>query len=362
MKKRVKAVFALGILLVLLGGCKRPVAVVTVEGETVYEQQATLYLALTLKAYEEQAGKEIWNMRIGGVDAFDAACEAAMESMIRNKTVLIRRHGTQTTLIGDEEEIRRSSENLTERIGAQTLEGWGITKEQVESCVSEDYRVYQALQQITYLPDEEEIEERVDEYFVWYDHVDVDEYMERIWLDAVVIYTGQFMDGEWVEATGKGAYEKAQEAKAALDGGASFEAVKKEYNEEKNIASAPCFTVGVVQAQSGNIFFKGQLERDLWEELFRIPIGQNSEILTTEYGYLIVRVVGFPEKELNDRALYHRKLEEAREEYRQEMTQKMIQEGIESTIDQWRQELSVTVHMEAWQRIIENLRQWIGAE
>jgi hypothetical protein len=362
MRGRVKRFVAWLLLLTSLGGCSAPEVVVTVADETVYEQQAMLYLALTLQAYEEQAGKEIWNMRIGGMDAFDAACEAALESMIRNKTVLSRRHSTQTTLISNQEEIEQAASNLRDRIGAETLDEWGITQEQVIACIEEDYRVYQALQQISYLPDTDEIEERVDEYFVWYDHVDVDEYMERIWLDAIIVYTGQFMDGEWIQATGNGAYEKAEEAMAALEAGASFDEVKQQYNEEENLATAPCFTAGVVQSQSGNFFYKGQLERDLWEELFRIPVGQTSDVLTTEYGYLIVRVIGFPGAEENDRVLYQRKLEEVREEYRQQISQEMIQEGLESTIDQWRQELSVTVHMEKWQQIMEIMQHWIGVE
>ena len=91
-------------------------------------------------------------------------------------------------------------------------------------------------------------------------------------------------------------------------------------------------------------------------------MGQTSDVLTTEYGYLIVRVIGFPGAEENDRVLYQRKLEEVREEYRQQISQEMIQEGLESTIDQWRQELSVTVHMEKWQQIMEIMQHWIGVE
>ena len=131
MRKRVKAVFALGILLVLLGGCKRPVAVVTVEGETVYEQQATLYLALTLKAYEEQAGKEIWNMRIGGVDAFDAACEAAMESMIRNKTVLIIAHRMRTVAGADKIVVLENGKTVQQGSPAELMEQDGLYRHMV---------------------------------------------------------------------------------------------------------------------------------------------------------------------------------------------------------------------------------------
>ena len=98
MRGRVKRFVAWLLLPVLLGGCSAPEAVVTVADETVYEQQAMLYLALTLQTYEERAGKEIWSMRIGGMDAFDAACEAALESMIRNKTVLSRRQGWSSSL------------------------------------------------------------------------------------------------------------------------------------------------------------------------------------------------------------------------------------------------------------------------
>lgn len=363
--RRLKRAATVAILSLMLGtcACRQTKVVMTVETETVQEHQALLYLALTVQEYEERAGKEIWQMRIGGISAFDAASEAALESLIRNQTVLVNLHASQKTLTLEEEQlVEEAAGSLIRRIGEETLSRWGISSDEVRSYMEEDYWVYKFRSQMAYMPNEEEVDRQVEEHFVWYENVDVSEYMQKIWLDAIVIYCGQDMDGEWITYSEEGRqqqYEKALEAQEKLSGGMLFEKVKEEYSEEPVVQLAPPFTEGQVQSGGGNIFYKGQLERDLWEALFKIPVGQTSGILQSDSGYLIVKVLGFPQSGPADGEVYRKKLDEAREAYRQERMEEQTGKGIRTIIDQWREELTVTVDVDQWQAAVEKVRNLI---
>lgn len=358
--KRLQGAVVITMLCLMLGACGQPKAVMTIETETVPEHQALLYLALTVQEYEEKAGKEVWQMRIGGRNAFDAASEAALESLIRNQTVLVNLHTSQKTLTLEEEQlVEEATGSLIRRIGEETLSSWGISADEVRSYMEEDYWVYKFRSQMAYMPNEEEVDRQVEEHFAWYDNVDVSEYMQKIWLDAIVIYCGQDMDGEWISYSEEGRqqqYEKALEAQEKLAGGMLFDKVKEEYSEEPVVQLAPPFTEGEVQSGGGNIFYKGQLERDLWEALFKIPVGQTTGILQSDSGFLIVKVLGFPQSGPADDEIYRKKLDEARESYRQARMEEQTGKGIRTIIDQWREELTVTVDVDQWQAAAEKVR------
>ncbi len=294
-------------LLFFLSGCKTS-PVLTVGQNEISGEQARIYLALTLQEYEQRGGNEIWNMKIGGENAYDAACEAALSSMIRNRVVLEKRHTAKRTITQEEQkEIDQAVDRLYQRLGAETLEAWGLTREQVEKLIQEEYTVWSFLSQMDYEADQTEVERQVEEYFVWYDHLNVEEYMQKIWLDAVVIYTGQWIGGEWVEYSAEGKErqrQQAEQAAEALASGAEFEEVRKRYSEEETIRFAAPFREGLIQNDVGSVFYKGQLERNLWEPLFRIPSGEYSQILESRYGYLIVKVLGFPDTEDDAQRIY----------------------------------------------------------
>lgn len=362
-KERLWLWIAAVIMLVSAVGCVKESPIITVGDQTVSEQQAQLYLALTVQEYEQRAGQQIWDMRLGGKSAYDAACEAALASLIRNKTVYGRLQSAQKTLTQEEEElIDRAVGILYDRIGSETMAAWEMERETVREYVKEDYCVSKFISQMAYAPDMEEVERRVEEYFVWYDNIDVTEYMQKIWLDAIVIYSGQWLDGNWVpysEEEKQKQYNKAQEAMDRLEAGETFEEVREKYTEEDLTQMALPFREGLVCFGEGNIFYKGQLERDLWEAMFRVPIGQISTVLESEYGYLIVKVLGFPQASDKDQDVYQEKLGAVREEYRLRMVEELTREGIETIINEWRDGQPVSVDTRRWQRIVDAVGVWM---
>ncbi len=348
-------------LMLFLSGCKTS-PVLTVGKDEISVEQARIYLALTLQEYEQRGGNEIWNMKIGGESAYDAACEAALSSMIRNRVVLEKRHTSKRTITQEEQtEIDQAVDRLYQRLGAETLESWRLTREQVEKLVQEEYTVWSFLNQMDYEADQTEVERQVEEYFVWYDHLNVEEYMQKIWLDAVVIYTGQWIGDEWVEYSAEGKERQRQQAEQvaeALASGTEFEEVRKRYSEEETIRFAAPFREGLIQNDVGSVFYKGQLERNLWEPLFRIPSGEYSQILESRYGYLIVKVLGFPDTEDDAQRIYQQKLETEREQYRQTVLKAETYKGILAIVEQWQEETEVHIDTAQWQRVTESLRQW----
>ena len=359
------AIFLLVFMLLLGWGCKGKASVANVGNEEVTYQQAQLYLALTLQEYEKIGGSQIWEMKIGGLEAYDAACEAALDSMILSKTVLSRIPNRQKVLTLEEEQlIEGAVDILYERLGTETLQEWDITREEVKNYIQEDYYVSTFISQMNYSPDMGEVDRLVEEAFVWYDNVNVAEYMEKIRMDTIFLYCGQMMDDQWVsysEEVRQAQYAKAEEALERIKAGEPFDKVRKEYSEEEKIRDAAAFNVGVVRTDNAHMFYKGQLERNLWEVLFRIPAGQISEILECEQGYLIVRVMSYPAAGKQDEKLYRKKLQEAKDAYRLQVIEEQSAQGINRIIEQWQEELYIHVDTNQWQQIMESVRMKIGA-
>lgn len=346
-----------------LAGCRAIKAekpVLEVGSQEIYAPQARLYLLLCLEAYESEAGASIWQMKVGGRDAYDAACEAAYASMLRSRTVLEQMRSAQKALTDDDNaRIAEAFTALQEKVGTEKLAAYGITDELALQYLQEDYLVARFIAQMSYIPDPEEVERQLAETFVWYENLDVADYMQRIQMDAVFLYSGQFLDGEWIpysQEMQKIQMQKAQEAYEKLMLGESFEDVRAEYSELSMVGEkAPCFTAGLIQCGGRNLYYKGQLERDLWESVFRVPAGQFSRVLETDTGYVIVQAISYPAATDSDLQAYAGKLDAIREEYRERITRELAAQGIEDLIRDWQQEETVQLDEDAWRQITEQM-------
>ncbi len=349
-----------------LAGCRARTEkpVMEVGTQQVYAPQARLYLLLCLEAFENEAGESIWQMKVGGRDAYDAACEAAYASMLRSRTVLGQLRSSQKELSGEENaRIEAALAVLKDNVGEAKLASYGITDELALQYLKEDYLVSRFIDQMSYMPDSEEVLRELEETFVWYENLDVSEYMQRIQMDAIFLYSGQYLDGEWVpysQDVRENQMKKAQEAYERLTQGESFESVRAEYSELAVGEKAPCFTVGLIQSGGWGMYYKGQLERDLWESVFRVPAGQFSRVLESDTGYVIVQAISYPAAVDADVQAYAGKLETLRDEYREKITQEHAGEGIENLINDWQEEQSVYLDEDAWRKITEQLMQEIG--
>ena len=80
--------------------------------------------------------------------------------------------------------------------------------------------------------------------------------------------------------------------------------------------------------------------------------------MESRYGYLIVKVLGFPDTEDDAQRIYQQKLETEREQYRQTVLKAETYKGILAIVEQWQEETEVHIDTAQWQRVTESLRQW----
>ena len=155
-------------------GCTEEKPVVTVGSHKVFAPQIRMYLYQTMLNYERLGGEEIWQMRIGGQDAFDAACDAAMASLLQTRTVLEHLTESQSKLTQQgQEEVASAAERLTQTLGEDRMKQMGLTQELVLRMLGEDYVVSQFMTRMSYIPDLDEVDRQTEEFFAWYDMLDV---------------------------------------------------------------------------------------------------------------------------------------------------------------------------------------------
>ncbi len=368
MKDRFRSPFAarltacvLAVLFILgSAGCSTQTQVLMTAGtETVTVPEAKLFLYLTLEAYEEKAGENVWKLRIDGESALEAACRSALSSMQRSRTVLLHLSAGQKTLTQEEEGlVREAADNVYTRLGAETCARFGLERAAVEKIMKEEYWVSKFVSQMAYLPDMGEVDRRVEERFVWYDHLDISEYMQRVRLEGIFIYAGQWLGEEWVSYSGnvlEDSRARAEEALQAVAGGEPIVKAAEKYSEVTDLSQAPPFQEGLIRCRMYHQYYAGQMERNLWESIYRLPAGSLSGILESKYGYLIVQVGSFPQLFGNDTERYQTMLAELKEEYRAGLMEEQTGRGIEKTILEWQNDLSFKTEYALWQTVTEEV-------
>ena len=341
-------------------GCAHETPVLmTVGSETVTAPEARLFLYMTLEAYEEKAGENVWKLRVNGESAPEAAARSALSSMLRSRTVLLHLTAGQKTLTQEEEGwVKEAADNACSRLGDGLMERFGLDRQAVEKIIKEEYWVSKFVSQMAYLPDAGEVDRLVEEHFVWYDHLDVAEYMQRVRLEGIFIATGQYLGEEWVNYSSgalSDAYMRAEEALQSLSDGMSFTETAEQYSEVSDLSQAPPFQEGLIRCRMYHQYYAGQMEQNLWESIYRLPAGSVSGILESKYGYLIVKVASFPQLLENDAERYRTTLEELKRDYRSSLLEEQTGQGIERTIREWQNDLAVKTDYALWQRVTEEV-------
>lgn len=345
--------------LFLTSGCSSDYAgLLRVDDVSITASKARIYLALVARQYEEKAGEDIWSMELESKPAWDTACDAALSSLIRNQVVLNHLRPSQTMVSEEEEEkIRTACAAVRNSLGSDVIESWGIDNDTLYTYMLEDFCVSQYISEMSFIVDEAEIDRKMEEYFVWYDHLDASEYMKKVILDAIIIYTGQYIDGEWVSFSEDVREEqrvKAQNAAAFLESGYAFSMVKEALNEEPVQGDSPMFRQGLVVNTGSHAMYKGQMDRDLWEPVFKIPLGGYSGAIPCQFGYVIVHVTTYPADGTEEE--YQEKLSQLKEEYRERLYESYSGTGINQIIDEWERETTITLNQNLWKEITDSMR------
>ncbi len=359
--KRISVCLLLCFLL-LLPACRQQeeidTVLMTINGEPVEAVEGRLYLEMTRQIYEERGGQEIWTMDLRGRDSARTASDNALDSLIRTK-VTAREFDASRLTDSDLRIIERSVALLRAAIGEERMQVLSLSEKDLERYMEESYRAYRFESSMSFLPGtmEDELNAQVDGRFVAYEVADRDSYLDKVRLDAIMIYTGVWIDDAWVQYPASQREEKLktmQKAQQAIEEGLPFSAARILYSEDRDVTDCPLFNEGVIRSGSGTTgLYRGQIQSAVADTIFKTPSGETTEILDTEYGYLLVQVHSFQEPEAIDYQNYRTQLVRARQQYRMQLEKELSEEQLESEYLRALSETDIVIHEEVWNRIVQ---------
>ncbi|MCI8633794.1 MAG: hypothetical protein HFE64_09995 [Lachnospiraceae bacterium] len=341
------AMLAAGLLILSLQSGKRAdqIRILQVGDEMVYANEAMVYWHLLCNEFEGMATEEIWDLQILGLDPKQTAMDRVLESIVRIKAI---QPLVSSLKEGEAEALQAQVERLQRELGQAYMDKHQIDEALLRQILEENYKAYRYEKEAKFLAgsNEEQIAQRQREAFAVYEVLDRQQYLQTAAVRFLMMYTGQWADGEWIsysDAQKELILQEAEELHAQLTPETFGQMVKeREEAEQEN----PVFSQGAVQHKKGEYgyLYYGQIDPEAAEIIFQTSLGEITPVIETEYGYLIVQVISYCTPTPTDEMEYEKQLESAKEAYRMQLMEELKHERLE----------------EEWQRLEEEtlIRRW----
>ncbi len=333
---------------------KRPdrVEILVVNEEKVSISEAMVYYRLMQHEFEKMGSEGIWDLEILGLDPHQTAVERVMESIIRIKAMQ-----SSVGVLSPQEEVQIEDEidKLAQMLGADYMEKHCIDRALVDKVVRENYLAYRYEAEATFLPgsNEEEIENKLEQTFTRYDHLNVQQYTRIVSLQPMMFYTGEWVEGEWVSYSEAQKAVILEEVRSIYDtlSVENFKAYAENFADTVSIEDNPVFAEGAVshpKMNYGMVYF-GQMQQEIAEKVFSTKVGSVSELIETKYGYLIVRIISFIPQGSKEAEIYEERLELVKENYREQIIEELKSQRLEEEWLRLEQESQIQRFDEEWE-------------
>ena len=280
MKKKILALLlAVTCVAGMFAGCgktevKEEKVVVSVNGEDITEGEFLYYLLIAkntiISAGDGEDNEEYWKTtEIEGKNAGDVARETALKNAIEltvtaQKAVEMGADNSDHVRRAQRQNFIKQSFGGSEKDYLSRIAELGMTDEDVTKVVMKDYLASQLSGMVDIdEPSDEEIREYYDKNYYRAKHI----------LISFSNYETDGSDGH------EEALKKAEEVKAMIDGGANFESLIPEYNED----------TAINDSETGYIFTKDVMVKPFEEATKALKVGEISDIVETDYGYHIIK-------------------------------------------------------------------------
>ncbi|MBO6158758.1 MAG: hypothetical protein J6P72_05770 [Firmicutes bacterium] len=340
------ALFLLGMIILFIAFRIRKyreeekIPVLSLDGRPVYADEVMVYFPFMQRAFEEAGGEDIWTLDMLGIDPQQAMIDRILDSVVRVKAASM---AAQPLTEEDRETVSKTADSIKAFLPADYQSRYEISDETIYQVASDNLLSYRYTHNAHFIYDEieDDIQSGLAERFGKYESTRaMNEYLDRVVLEPIMFYTGTFVEDEWTDYPAvqkQQIYERAQTIRESLTG-KNFRMMANSFGDnlgDHMVLSNPVFHQGFVfcQEEQYGQLYRGQIEDNLAGELFSLPIGTISPVLTTPYGYLIVRISGFREASDQDRSYYEEELVKARSQYRQELTENLKLRRLEDELE-----------------------------
>jgi len=368
--KRAGAVVALAVVVagllwlilnVFLQNLGRSVAA-RVNSETVYSNEAAVYYELMLDEMEQMAGEEFYELTILGTEPEQLAMDRALSSLVKVKAAQSVAGGTL-----DEAELSDMAEKVEQLktiLGEDKLEAYALDDELLTDIVTENYLVYRYEKNADFILTEiaTDIETAMQKRYETYDTQDTGVYLRRVKVQVLLFSTGQMVEGEWTsyaEIQKEQILETVEEVhEKMMSGRLHFKTAGIQYASETKVSEIPAFTEGEVlcpDMDEGYVYY-GQMDRELADAIFSLEVGEISDIIETQYGYLIAEADEFSEATVRDVQEYSSQLQRAKENYRSQLVEELREQRLDEEWERLVSESTVTLYQEEFSKYLKENR------
>lgn len=236
--------------------------------------EVNVYLANTKNRYENIYGSQIWNTKLGTATLEENVKETVLAELAQIKVMKLLAEKYEVTLDASEQE-------LAAKAGAEYFASLSQAEANALDVSQESVvRMYE----------EYAIADKVYHYIIKDINPEIsDDEARTITVEHILIKTYSLdHDGKRIpfgEAERKAAYEKAQEALAAVKAGEDFSSLVSKYNEDN---------------KSTYSFRKGETDISFEKAAFNLGTDEVSDIVETEYGYHIIKCINTFNREETD--------------------------------------------------------------
>ena len=325
--------------------------ILVVNGESVYVNEAMVYWKIMQMEFESVGGEDLWNVSVLGLDPTQTAIDRTLESIVRVK---IAKPIAGQIYMAESGTIEEAAQKLKTKLGEDYCAEYGITDDLIQKVVSENYLAlrYEENAHFRTSDFENDIEQGLKEQFGVYDEYDQAEYLKTYIILPMMFYTGQWVGDEWISYSDTQKDAILATAKAVLDVSNvhNFRDIASYFSDDSTVANNPVFHRGAVinpTERFGNVYL-GQMEASVAEVLQKTMINEMTDIIVTEYGYLVCLVTGVREAQESDYAQYEQQLIREKETYREDLLESLKEQRMEEEWERLEQESVITRYRERW--------------
>ena len=246
-----------------------------IESISCFKPEMMVYLTNMQNQYEAVYGQELWNTQVDGESLESKVKENALAKMAQVKTMNLMAKEMGITLDTQEEkQIERVGDIYYDSLNPTEIEAMGVERKTIYSL----YREYLIAEKV-YKDIIKDINPEVS-----------DDEARNITIDYILIKT-YAQDGtgkkiEYDENSRMDAYRRAQEVRDRAASGEDFDALIIEYNED----SVSTKSLGTSDLDDGA----------LENTLFAMANDEISDVLTTDEGYIVVKLLSTYDLEETD--------------------------------------------------------------